>query len=205
MYTTAMFDLDGTLIQTSREYAVKSVNVALTELGLTASDDIAYDIWIGITIFLEDKVDIHEFYTVFDRTRDIDERIAASSPYPDVIRNLDKMKEAGMKIGIVTTAPRDVCYPEIDLIGLEYFDSVIIANHRSGVPFKPDPTGIELCLQQMGRGKEGAFYAGNATSDIMAAERAGVYGVHMYRGENEIDVVPKKKVTGMNELWDIIS
>jgi len=202
-FNTALFDLDGTLVGTKREYALGIVEITLQQFALSIKDvpeEDAYKMWLGFADYPKYGLNKEDFFNVVNRFDLGQERAKASFVYHDVKRNLGMMKKFGMKLGIVTHAPSAIAYPEIALIGKDYFDAIVIANPREGVPYKPDPEGIEVCLKRLNGEKERAFYAGDSTSDIHAGINAGVYDVHVDRGLNPVSVEPRLRVNDLDEL-----
>jgi len=202
-FNTALFDLDGTLVGTRKDYALTIVEKTLRQLGFTINDvseEDAYKMWFGTADFPNYGLNKEGFFNVVNKYDLGPERARASFVYNDVRRNLDLIKSLGLKMGIVTHAPSAIAYPEIALIGEEYFDAVVIANPREGLPYKPNPKGIETCLELLGAKKEKSFYAGDSTSDIHAGINAGVYDVHVDRGLNPVHAEPRLRVENLDEL-----
>ena len=188
MYRGIAFDLDGTLVETSSEYRYSITRQTLDVFRVTATIADIDRFW-----FESDKDGIiracfnlepDSFWPVYRRRDTGEARIPYTTVYPEVINFLTDIKRAGYKIGIVTSAPDYIALPEIDLIGRDYFDSVILAKRSFGIQPKPHPMGLEKCLRELGVNPADAVYVGNGREDVLMAQTAKVYDVLINRGEN---------------------
>jgi phosphoglycolate phosphatase-like HAD superfamily hydrolase len=120
----------------------------------------------------------------------------------DVIKGL---KEAGYKTGIVTGAPISIAELEINMIGRENFDAVVIAHRLNGFTPKPHPQGIEECLNLLDSKKEKSLYVGNADEDIMTAKNAKIFDVLIDRKEHRFpEINPSHVVYSLYDLRDFL-
>ena len=122
----------------------------------------------------------------------------------DDIDFIGELRMHGVKTGIVTGAPAHITSLEIDMIGKENFDAIIIARASMGIRPKPDPHGIEECLNQLTVQKDDAVYVGNSDEDIMTARNARVFGVLLARGEHQFSSIQPsltiRSLYGLREL-----
>jgi HAD superfamily hydrolase (TIGR01549 family) len=200
-----MFDLDGTLVYTNWSYRYNVVKQIINDLRGTIKD--IHDInrfWFKsgrndfiITNFNLEPELFWEKYVQYDLP---EERIKYTKPFPDV-DFIKKLKEQRYKTGIVTGSPRHIASAEIKLLGEDNFDEVVFAHHSNGILPKPNPHGLEKCMELLGVSKEESIYVGNSDEDIFASRNAGVLDVLIMRGEHDFSFVnPSGKINSLYEL-----
>lgn len=93
--------------------------------------------------------------------------------YPETITALQKLKEAGFRLGIVTNR-RSPCDDQLAELGLmPYLEATIIAGVVSA--WKPDPLIFKHTLKLFKASAEQAVYVGdNYFADVVGARRAGI-------------------------------
>ena len=99
---------------------------------------------------------------------------ATAKPFSYAKEVLLRLKENGMKIGIVTSKIRSMVLKGIRILELnpEIFD-VIVTVEDITYP-KPHPEPILYALEQLGACKERAMMVGDYVSDIVSGQAAGV-------------------------------
>lgn len=205
-----MFDLDGTLLTTSPEYRYLIVSKALRALKASpASNSSVDDFWFGENKdqIIRDRfgVDPSMFWPVYRALDTGQARLPYTRAFEDTTY-LTELKARGHKIGIVTHAPMQIAYPELGLIGRENIDAVVLAKRSLGIEPKPSPMGLEVCLQQLGMGKERALYTGNAIEDVVAGKAACIQDVLLDRGETTVcSIVPSYKINSLYQLGEIFN
>ncbi len=184
-YTTALFDLDGTLIYTDAEHRQIIVGQVLDIYGKTTSDELIDKFWFernrNEIITNDFGLKPSEFWPLFEILNTVELREKYSSAYEDVWV-LNELKSKGLKLGIVTMAPKRISDPEMALLNLE-FDAIVNANSAYGIKPKPDPQGINACLEMLGESADKAFFVGNTVQDIQAGKAANVYDILVDREE----------------------
>lgn len=169
-----IWDVDGTLISTSRLYP-EAYRRALapyigrdmtdneilgvqrhSELGfLRAQAGRAYD--ACVRDFQMHYRDLHE--THFD------------GAFPGILETLAALRKRGMKMGVVTGKSRNSCEVSLAIGALGSFD-VLVADDDVGDP-KPHPEGMLVALRALTIKPGEAIYIGDSVSDIEAAHAAG--------------------------------
>jgi phosphoglycolate phosphatase-like HAD superfamily hydrolase len=194
-YKAVLFDLDGTLIHTTKEFRFFVVNRTLWDIGRSpVSQEYADRFWFvsgrDSTIRELFSADPALFWSAYRRYDTADARRASIFPYHDVLF-LSKLKAEGYRLGVVTGAPLEIMRMEIELLshilGADAFQAVVSAHPTSGSEAKPHPDGIEKCLGNLGVAKNEAIYVGNAREDVDTARNAGVLDVLVLRGEYEFE------------------
>lgn len=207
-YTTALFDLDGTLVHTERQYYITVMNKAINDLGLKPVPDSLIDrFWEEM-----DKISFAQEYfnvsieTIWDTLRkyeNLDFRLSLTKAYDDVAY-LQQLREKGLRLGLVTGASDRICKIECSLLPIT-FDTIVLARPTYGIGIKPDPQGLYVALDNLGSRKENAFYVGNATEDVLAAKAAGMLDIAIERGEYRVNAKPTKWIKSLYDLEAIIN
>jgi len=185
-YKAVIFDLDGTLVHSLPEHRYSVVGNALKDLGKSASKEQIDMFWfeterdkIVVETFGVTNEDFWPAYRKHDKT---EVRKKFTKTYDD-IEFIKELKEKGIKVGIVTGAPIHIANLEIGMIGEEQFDAIVIAHRHNGFTPKPDPHGLNECLNLLEVNKEEAVYVGNGDEDVQTARNAGVFDILIDRGE----------------------
>ncbi len=202
-----MFDLDGTLVHTTPDYRYKIVKHVLNDFNIQVHNRLIDRFWFESRreeIIREHfKLEPDIFWQSFRKYRDMDFRKQCISAYNDVDFVLE-LKGKGFKTGIVTGAPPDVADMEIDLIGRQNFNAIVLQSLHNGKP-KPHPSGIEECLAALSLTNKEAIFVGNSDEDILAAQNAKVMGVMIDRKEHEFPhVEPSLTIESLYELRQIL-
>ncbi|MDR3212097.1 MAG: HAD family hydrolase [Planctomycetota bacterium] len=92
-------------------------------------------------------------------------------PFPGVTELLSSLRQAGVKLAVVTGKGPRSCAIALEQFGLSSFFPVV----ETGSPRGPEKElGIARALERLGVAGAGAAYVGDAPSDIKAARLAGV-------------------------------
>lgn len=175
-----VFDLDGTLIDSSMDLAL-SVNATRAQanlpplgmatvasyvgngtkalirraLGPDASDD---EVWDGVSFFLR-------YYR--------ENMLVHTKLYPGVREALDGWRSHGTAMAVLTNKPERFSTDLIAGLGLEgYFTRIYGGN--SFETKKPDPYGLRLIMSEMGFAPEQTLMVGDSSVDVLTARNAGV-------------------------------
>ena len=98
--------------------------------------------------------------------------------YPDTIDALERLRDRGCVMALVTNTSTPAANYVMGLLGLDrFFDAVVT---RSDVPrLKPDPTMVRLA--EVWLGVEAGWLVGDSSFDAGAAERAGLSSITIRR------------------------
>ena len=175
-YTTAVFDLDGTLLDTLADLHA-SVNHALAafDLPLRSTDEVRRFTGNGIARLIARAVpmntpdeltaQVFEEFTRYYSKHDYDRTV----PYEGICEAVCALKEAGVAVGV---ASNKADYAVQGLIA-RFFPGVVCSGEVAGVPRKPAPEPIDNILARLGRTREGMVYVGDSEVDIACAANLG--------------------------------
>jgi pyrophosphatase PpaX len=174
-YRVVLLDLDGTvidsvgLIRESHRHAVRTVlGQELTDEVLIAN--VGRPLIDQMRVFSPEHAD--ELYRVY-REWNHANTAALLRPYPGIEELLSDLRDAGCRLGIVTSKSTDAVELAWRTVPLrEYFDVVVAAEDTDR--HKPDPTPVLHGLESLGGGAGRACYVGDSPFDLRAGNAAGV-------------------------------
>lgn len=180
-YSTFIFDLDGTLLDTLADLAA-SVNYALGSCGLPqhTTDDVRRFVGNGVRVLMERAVPQGAQNPLFDtafatfRQHYLEHSLDTTRPYDGIPQLLAELRQRGCRLAVVSNkfyaATQELCrhfFP--DTI------SVAIGEHEAeGIRKKPAPDTVVEALRQLDVGSEGAVYVGDSDVDILTARNSGL-------------------------------
>lgn len=190
-FNTVGFDLDGTLLDTSRDLGA-ALNHALASIDRPAVADSEVMGLIGGGSALM----LHRALTLtggmdgvdFDALRQVllahyEANIAVHTAlYPGGASMLDALDERGVKIAMVTNKPQHLAVKLLGELGLLSRFACVIGG-GGGYPLKPAPDALHAMVEQSGGGS--AAYVGDTTFDTGAARAAGLPCVAVSFGFND--------------------
>lgn len=213
----AIFDLDGTLIDSLEVYH-KDINEIFKRVGLPPVKKETI-----INIMREGNPpwesllppDIENKEELLQRCLAIDKEIWAgiyeqeADFFPGSEETLKRIKEAGIKIGIVTSGWEED--DEIRKLLIKrgvYFLIDVIITRNDVARIKPAPDPILECIARLGLTPAECLYVGDSPSDIIAGKTAGVITVGVLSGVSDYERLAKEKpaliIKEVNELFDIL-
>lgn len=179
-YSTYIFDLDGTLLDTLHDLA-SSVNYALQthDMPTHSVDAIRGFVGNGVRLLMEravpDGAQNPQFEATFATFRQhyMQHSLDTTCPYPGIAEMLHQLKQHGCRLAVVSNkmmaATQDLVrhfFPEIE---------VAIGEHEAeGIRKKPAPDTVFQALRQLGVGKEQAVYVGDSDVDLQTARNSGL-------------------------------
>jgi phosphoglycolate phosphatase len=198
-YQLVMFDLDGTLIETAPEIC-DAVNDTLLRFDMAAVSQDNVDEWIGhgtrelliqalahvgkTTVEVIRGADyLSQISDEFDRN--YQRRCGTRSQlYPHVLEVLQQLRQDGVKLAVVTNKEGRYTQTVLDEHRLTpLFDRVVSGDSLPSK--KPDPAGIQSCLDLFQVQRDRALFVGDSSIDVATARNAGVtvwaltYGYNM--------------------------
>lgn len=180
-YKTAIFDLDGTLLDTLEDLAA-AVNAALkrNNMPVRTMEEVRQFVGNGIVKLMERAVpegtdnpsfgqamhDFRQYYSEHcnDRTK----------AYPGILRLLRWLKERDVRMAIVSNKA-NFAVQELNPL---YFDNVIDVaygeNEAEGIRKKPAPDMVFRALKDLSSSVDEAVYIGDSDVDLATAAAAGM-------------------------------
>ena len=182
-----IFDFDYTLADSSQG-VVEYVNFALGSIGFppASAEQICRTIGLHLATTYQiltgdSQPDRREaFIRLFAQRADqvmTNQTVLFESVVPTLIR----LKEKGLKVGIVSTKFRYRIASILAREGIEAFFEVIIGGEDVQV-HKPDPTGLHLAVERLGCRSSEVVYVGDSITDAETAKRAGISFVVVLSG-----------------------
>jgi HAD superfamily hydrolase (TIGR01509 family) len=178
MLKALLFDLDGTLADTNSVHRVTWAE-ALRPYGYDVTWDF-YREYITGRVTTEIVADLLPGFSaeegreiIENKEADFRERAGTLKPLPGLLDFVEKGREKGMKIALVTNAPKENASTVLRVLGLDdAFDPVILADEvGSG---KPDPAPYNAALEALGVSAEEAVAFEDSASGIDSSVAAGI-------------------------------
>ena len=201
-YDLVIFDLDGTLMDTSKSIT-KTVNSAMEELGkkqYSANECVKF-VGGGVSGLARNILG-KEKYT--DVTNEEMEKVIRKyydiyfdygvEPYEGIPELLDFLEQNGVKKGIVTNKDHETALSAVDKkLSKWKFDGIFGSNEKE-YPNKPNPYNVDKMAQNLNISKEKILFVGDMLVDVNTAKNAGIDIVYCKWGFGEV-----KGETGISE------
>jgi len=179
----AAFDLDGTLLDTIHDLAA-AVNQLLTEVGRAAlpKDTIRDLVGKGMANLLDRALTLTgapaqtepESAALLVRYQEIYASVLGreSRLFPGVVSGLTRMRDAGLRLAVVTNKATRFVRPHLDQARIaSYFDVVIGGDDAARK--KPDAAPLHLAAGRLRVPPERMLMVGDSGNDVEAARAAG--------------------------------
>lgn len=181
MIKCALFDLDGTLINTIDDLA-NACNLLLKKYGYDASwttDDYKRFVGNGAKMLVarafENSLDEDTLNARYEEFKPLYDSIKLDNAheYDGITEQLDILKKKGIKLCVITNKPDKAAKGMVEhIFGKGYFDYVV--GCVDGVPTKPDPTTTLMALKAVGCKPSEAIYFGDSEVDVRTAKNADI-------------------------------
>ena len=204
-----IFDLDGTLVDSKLDL-VHSVNAArgLMKLPPISGELVSSYVGNGAPVLMRralgpeaSEADVArslEFFLSYYRAHMLDN----TRLYPGVKEALDRLRDAGVKMAVLTNKPVRFSRSIVEGLGLkQHFFQIYGGN--SFEQKKPDPIGIETLLGESGLAREHTIMVGDSGVDVQTARNAKVQACGVSYGfqpESFVEYPPDFVVDDMSEL-----
>lgn len=191
-YTTVVFDLDGTLLNTLEDL-MDAVNYGLAQYGypIRTLAEIRTFVGNGVRKLIERALPneaanphlnevlaaFREYYSIHceDKTR----------AYDGVLELLEQLKNAGFRLAIVSNKLDSA----VKTLNESYFGGYVQAaiGEKEGIRRKPAPDMVENALAMLCSSKSEAVYVGDSEVDIQTAANAGLDCISVSWGFRDAD------------------
>ena len=192
VYRAAVFDLDGTLLNTLADWA-DSGNELLASYGMAPHPEPAFRYFVGngsrklMERILPGKSP-EQIDEALARYKAIYEKhlTAKTTPYAGIAETLSALKVRGVRMAVCTNKHISAAEALIrKYFPADTFDT--FEGDRPGVPRKPDPAHVRIVLEKMGIRPEETVYLGDSGVDMQTAVNAGALPVGVLWGFREKD------------------
>jgi phosphoglycolate phosphatase len=206
-----IFDLDGTLVDSKLDL-VHAVNAArgLMDLAPISEELVSSYVGNGAPVLMRralgpeaSEADVArglEFFMTYYRAHMLDN----TRLYPGVKDALDRLRDSGAKMAVLTNKPVRISRSIVEGLGLaQHFFRLYGGN--SFDQKKPDPIGIETLLEESGLTRERTIMVGDSGVDVQTARNAKVRACGVSYGfqpESFVEYPPDFIVDDMRELVD---
>ncbi len=146
-------------------------------------------------------------------TRLVDEFIADyeqdyplnASLFPEVATTLRKLKEMGIKVGLISNGTATLQNTKIDVLGIRsYFDDIAISQSE-GVR-KPSVEIFHRALQRLKCEARNCIYVGDhPVNDVLGSKNAGMYSIWRQSDPWPRPAQADASIQNLSELLDLIS
>ena len=198
MKSLAIFDLDGTLLDTVADLAA-STNYALSLCGFPTHETAAYRFFVGNGISKlferalpegektqENIFEIRKLFLEYYGKHNSELTV----PYPGIPELLERLQAKGIQLAVASNKYQ---HGTEDLIQ-HFFPKihfVAVFGQREGIPVKPDPTIVHDILAISKIEKSQVIYIGDSGVDMQTANNAGIESVGVtwgFRPRTELEV-----------------
>jgi pyrophosphatase PpaX len=175
--TTALFDLDGTLIDSIR-LILDSYHHTLSRHNLPARTDEEWLRGVGTPLHVQfsawhESPEILEAMIATYRAFNLEHHDRMVTIYPGVLDAMREIKAAGVQTGLVTSKNRYGAIKGLKLVGLEALMDVLVCADEVANP-KPHPEPVEKAVALLGANPTTTVYVGDSIHDMHSGRAAGV-------------------------------
>jgi len=191
-----IFDLDGTLIDSSTDLA-NAINHMLTSMGREEFSLDEIHRWVGNgaqtlvrralsgSVNISNDINEKEFKASLELFLNIYENNLTNRTitYPDVNKTLQELKERGYKLVVVTNKPFKFVEPILnDLLLMQYFEFYLGGD--SLPEKKPSPAPLLHVCEKLGVNPKECIMVGDSKNDILAAKACNMDSIGVTYGYN---------------------
>lgn len=194
-FRAVIFDLDGTLVDSSPEIATALAR-AFADIGLAPLGRSAVEALIGRGVrslveraLAQAGAPGSDLDALVDRFEAHYAKIVgtAATLFPGVAAGMHRLREAGIGMGVVTNKPRFFTQQLLERLGIAELLGAVVAGD-DGIPRKPHGDMLRAACERMGTRPEQTLMVGDSDNDVLAARAAGCpvwcvpYGYNEGRG-----------------------
>ncbi|MEO5370621.1 MAG: phosphoglycolate phosphatase [Magnetococcus sp. DMHC-1] len=212
-----LFDLDGTLVDTSQDLW-RALNHAVEKRGFSTLSHAQVRDYVGHgarSLLARSFWGMNALPPEIGQDADFDQALkdfllhyAAhladhSRPFPQVMETLQHLRQEGYLLGIVTNKPLHLTHSLLDQLAMTPFFSAVVGG-GSLPQFKPEPQPLWHALDILGVAREQAVMVGDSEPDVAAARAAGCPVVAVAYGYNSCipvqDLHPDRVIDHFSQL-----
>lgn len=193
-YSTYIFDLDGTLLDTLLDLA-NAVNHAMQSMGYPTRtvDEVRSFIGNGIRMLIKRSVPTGTSDEAYEKTLGIFtayylEHIADfTAPYEGIIEVVDTLRARGCKLAVVSNKADRAAKAVVKRFFGDRFD--IVVGKMDCFPSKPEPDSVLYAIEKLGAKAEDCIYIGDSEVDVQTAHNAGLRCIGVTWGNRDRQVL----------------
>ena len=193
-YSTYIFDLDGTLLDTLGDLA-SSVNYALRMHNMPehSLEDIRRFVGNGVRKLMERAVPQGAQNPCFDeafatfRQYYMQHSLDTTRPYAGIPETLETLKARGCHLAVVSNKMMAATQALCSHFFPDTIEVAIGEHEAEGIRKKPAPDTVIAALKALGVGKEQAVYVGDSDVDIETARNSGMPCISVLWGFRDRD------------------
>lgn len=176
-FSTLLFDLDGTLID-SIDLILRSYrHTMMVHRGEEPPDDIWMEglgtpLSVQFRRWTDDESEIRAMVETY-RTYNLAHHDELVRAYDGVVEQVLRLDAGGKTLGLVTSKMRGGALKGLRLVGIEAAFDVVVGSDEVTHP-KPHPEPVLLALERLGRAPADAVFIGDSRHDIECGRAAGV-------------------------------
>ena len=215
MYQLAIFDLDGTLLDTIGDLS-KACNMALEAFGYPLHDEETYKTYVGNGIYKlverslpiderseENILRVKEVFDTYYKAHSLD----VTKPYEGIIDLLKNLKKQEILCSVVTNKTHAYAVELVQLFFGDLIDYTV--GQREGIPAKPHPQGVLEIIEHFKVPHEACIYIGDSNVDMQTAQAAQIESVGVLWGFRSKEELIQSGATYLaedaNQLKEIIT
>lgn len=181
MYKYAIFDLDGTLVNSLYDLA-DSVNKALEKYSLPTHSYDSYKYFVGngraklIERAMGQASENKELYDAVTKFYDDDYMVHCldkTLPYDGVVEMLEKLQDNGVVLNVLSNKPDEFVKDMMAKLFLTVRFNYAWGK-RPDYPTKPNPASVNAILHASSADKGECIYIGDSNVDVITAKNAGI-------------------------------
>lgn len=193
-FKAALFDLDGTLLDTIEDIA-DSMNCVLSRHGHPVHDIEPYKYFVGngfrnlvIRALPEDmRSDSYIDSCYLEVREEYAKRWSnKTKAYPGISEMLNGLSSKGLKLSVLSNKSDDFAELMISQL-LPQWSFYPVYGERPGIPKKPDPAAAAQIAGILGVRPDECLYLGDTGVDMITASSAGMYAVGVLWGFRKAD------------------
>jgi pyrophosphatase PpaX len=177
VFSTFLFDLDGTLID-SVELILRSYRHTLqAHRGMVPPDELwlrglGTPIRVQLRQWSEDPAEIEAMAATYS-AYNLEHHDALVQPYDGIVSVVERLRRAGKRLGLVTSKVRTGAMRGLRRAGLATAFDVIVGADDVLNP-KPHPEPVLVAVRQLGTTAADTVFIGDSRHDIESGRAAGV-------------------------------
>ena len=177
MYKNILFDLDGTLLDTT-EGVIEAVKITINDLGLKMPDNNTLKSFVGPTMqssfekyFNQDKQTALINANLF-RDNYKKHSLFIAKPYNRVFELLDFLKNHGYKLAVATNKSHQNAMDILEKFKIMSYLDFALGSDLDGKMTKTDI--VNICIEKLNANKEETILVGDSNADFIGAKEAGI-------------------------------